>query len=246
VSPEDVDRSMKQYELAVGLRGEGNVPGAYQTLYKALEMNPDNAKAHLLLGHMFLLDREDNPKEMDPKAEHHFREVLRIQESVAAQVEHDLKPSAYNGIGVLHIHQKRYQAAIDVLRKAVGDLFNREAYMAWGNLGWAQIEMKDYAKAIDSLGRALKLAPQFCVGYFRLGQAHLATKAYAKAEEALTRAVEAHPDCGKFQDAWNLRGEARMNLGSREDARADFERCVEISTTTEAGKSCARYLEATY
>lgn len=237
---------MKQYDLAVGLRGEGNVPGAYQTLYKALEMNPDNAKAHLLLGHMFLLDREDNPKEMDVKAEHHFREVLRIQGSEQAQVEHDLTPSAYNGLGVLYIHQGRHQAAIDELDKAVSDLFNREAYMAWGNIGWARLEMKDYPKAIEALRRAVKLAPQFCVGYFRLGQALLATKEHREAEEAATHAIEADARCGKFQDAWHLRGEARMNLGSRDDARADFERCVEISNATPAGKSCTRYLEATY
>lgn len=246
VSPDDADRSMKQYELAVGLRGEGNVPGAYKTLYKALEMDPGNAKAHLLLGHMFLLDRDDNPKEKDAKAEHHFREVLRIQTSDAKQGDHDLAPDAHNGLGVLYIHQGRHRAAIEVLQKAVDDLFNPEAYMAWGNIGWAQIELKDYPKAIEALQRAVKLAPQFCVGYFRLGQAYLATKEYAKAEESLTSALEADPRCKAFQEAWNLRGEARMGLGSREDARADFERCVEISPVSDAGKSCSRFLEATY
>ena len=37
-----------------------------------------------------------------------------------------------------------------------------------------------------------------------------------------------------------------MNLGTREDARADFERCVEIEASNDAGKACGRYLEATY
>jgi tetratricopeptide (TPR) repeat protein len=72
------------------------------------------------------------------------------------------------------------------------------------------------------------------------------TKQYEKAEQAFTQALEADERCGVFQDAWHLRGAARMNLGLRDDARADFERCVELEADNEAGTSCGRYLEATY
>ena len=71
-------------------------------------------------------------------------------------------------------------------------------------------------------------------------------KAHEDAERALTSAIEADARCASFQDAWHLRGETRMKLGGREDARADFERCVELAPQSEAGKACARYLEATY
>ena len=130
--------------------------------------------------------------------------------------------------------------------KAVEDLFNRDAYMAWGNLGWAYLEMQDYKKAIDALVRAVKLHPRFCVGYYRLGRAYMNTREHEKAEQAFTQAIEADERCKSFQDAWHLRGEARMNLGLRDDARADFERCVELDANNDAGKSCSRYLEATY
>lgn len=246
VSAQDADRSMKQYELAIGLQGEGNTPGAFQTLYKALEIDPNNAKAHLLLGTMFLVSREDNPKEYDTKAEQQFREVLKIQASDLRQPEQSLVSDARNGLGVLYIHQQRYQEAIDELQKAISDLFNRDAYMAWGNLGWAYLELKAYPKAIDALVRSVRLLPHFCVGYFRLGKAYAATKEFEKAEQAFTQAIEADERCGKFQDAWHLRGETRMNLGLRDDARADFERCAELDARTDAGKSCKRFLEATY
>ena len=39
---------------------------------------------------------------------------------------------------------------------------------------------------------------------------------------------------------------AEGNLGMRDDARSDFERCVELDANNDAGKSCSRYLEATY
>jgi Tfp pilus assembly protein PilF len=243
---EDSERSMRQYELAVGLRGEGNTPGALQTLYKALDMDPSNSRAHLLLANMFLLDREDNLPLYDQKAEEHFNKVLEIQDSDDKKPEQSLAAEALNGLGVLRIHQGRYEDAVTVLMKAVEDIFNRDAYMAWGNLGWAHFHLGRYEKAADALVRSVKLHPRFCVGYYRLGSTYLKMKQFDKAEQSLTSAVSVDERCAAFQDAFHLRGEARMNLGSREDARADFERCVEIEANNDAGKTCGRYLEATY
>lgn len=243
VSADDVNRSVKQYELAVGLQQEGNTPGAFKTLYKALEYDPNNAKAHLLLAHLFLLNRDDEPERYDREAEQHFRKVLEIQAGEHA-AEETLSSQARNGLGVLFIHQGRLQEAIDELDSALSDLFNRDAYMAWGNLGWAYMEQRNYPKAIDALSRAVRLRRDFCVGHYRLGRALLATHDYAKAEQSFTAAVEADPRCDVFQDAWQLRGEARMNMGNREDARADFERCVELQPKSDAGQACSRYLAA--
>lgn len=242
---EDAEKSMKQYELAVGLQGEGNLPGAFQTLYGALKLDPSNAKAHLFLANLFLLNRDDNPVGYDKEAIAHFNKVIEIQATDAASPE-NLAADARNGLGVLYIHQGHYDEALKVLNAAVGDLFNREAYMAWGNLGWAYLELSDYPKAIDALTHAVKLRRDFCVGHFRLGKALLATREYAKAEQELTAAIEGDPRCATFQDAWHLRGETRMNLGNRDDSRADFERCVELQPKSDAGKACGRYLEATY
>ena len=103
---------MKQYDLGIGLHGEGNTPGAFHALFKALEIDPNNSKAHLLLGNLFLLKREDNPSSYDEKAEHHFRETIRIQGSDDRLAEQSLVSDARNGLGVLYVHQKRYQEAI--------------------------------------------------------------------------------------------------------------------------------------
>jgi tetratricopeptide (TPR) repeat protein len=108
------------------------------------------------------------------------------------------------------------------------------------------LEQSDYPKAVEALVRAVKLRRDFCVGHFRLGKAYLGTHDYAKAEQSFTSAIEADTRCAVFQDAWHMRGETRMNLGNRDDARADFERCVELQPKSEAGKACGRYLEATY
>jgi Tfp pilus assembly protein PilF len=245
VSPDDADRAVKQFDLAVGLQQEGNRAGAFRTLYKALEFDPYNARAHLLLAHLFLLYRSDNPDRYDREADEHFRKVLKIQKTASAAPD-ALASEARNGLGVLHIHQGRYREAVQELNGAVSDLFNRDAYMAWGNLGWAYLELHQYPKAIDALVRSVRLRRDFCVGHFRLGRAFLETHDFAKAEQSLTSAVEADPRCDTFQDAWQLRGEARMNLGNREDARSDFERCVELQPKSESGQTCSRFLLATH
>jgi len=247
ISNEDVDRSMKQYELAVGLQQEGNKPGAFKTLHKAIELNPFNARAHLLLGKLFLLNRDDNPVLFDKKAEEHLRAVLSIQagehkseESAAAAAE------AHNDLGVLMNHRGEFRKALPEFEAAIADLFNREAHMAWGNLGWSYLELREYPKAIDALSRAVKLRRDFCVGHYRLGLAYSGSKDFEKAEQAFTAALEADERCDGFQHAWHERGVARMNLGNREDARADFERCVELAAKTAEGQACSRNLEAIY
>jgi len=237
---------MKQYELAVGLHAEGNDSAAFKTLFKALDTDPGNSRAHLLLASLFLVRRDENPKTSDEKADHHFGEVLRI-EAERETPSRGMIADAHNSLGVLRIHQRRLDEAVKHFELAIDeDLYNPKAYMAWGNLGWAHQEQANHEEALEALRRAVKINPAFCVGHFRLGKSFVETKAYEDAESALTRAIEAHSSCESFQDAWHVRGEVRMNLGHREDARRDFERCVELQSETESGKACRRYLEATY
>lgn len=239
------ERSLKQYELAVGLQAEGNQAGAFKTLHEALELDSNNERAHQLLASLYLLYRDDDVERYDKLAEEHFRKVIELQTAVD-EPDKMLLADAYNGLGVLRIHQQEFEDAIKLLKQAVEvDPFNPSAYMAWGNLGWAYQEQGNLDEAQKALLRSVKLNGGFCVGHYRLGSIFLAKKAYEDAEQSLTQALEAHESCETFQDAWHLRGEARMNLGHREDARSDFERCVELAPKTEAGASCSRYLEAT-
>ena len=245
MTSDDVDRSMKQYELAVGLQQEGNKPGAFKTLHKAIEINPSNTRAHLLLGKLFLLNRDDNPALFDQKAEQHLREVIAIQASDRASDEGAASVAeAHNDLGVLYNLRGHFHKAVPEFEAAIADLFNREAHMAWGNLGWSLLELHQYSAAIDALTRAVKLRRDFCVGHYRLGLAYAAEKQFDRAEQAFTAALEVDPRCERFQHAWRDRALARMHLGSRDDARLDFERCVEIGPKTPEGQACSRNLDA--
>jgi Tfp pilus assembly protein PilF len=246
----DADKSMKQYELAAGLRVEGDGPGAYKALFRALELDEKNVHAHLLLANMYLLDRDANGPAHDAEAEKAFKRVIELESDGDVDMgtvrTRNLKNDAINGLGVLYIHQRRHADALAVLREAAEDIKNPEAYMAWGNIGLAYYEMGDDVKAQETLERAVRLQAQFCVGFLRLGQVYLRDGKPEKAEEMFTAALEAHESCNTLQQAWHLRGEARMKLGNRTDARGDFEHCLELGQKSEAGQACQRYLEATY
>ncbi len=236
---------MTQYELAVGLHQEGNVPGAFQSLNRAVELDHNNAKAWLFLGTLYLFSRKNDQDDYDKKAEECFRKVLKIQSGDYASPE-NLSADARNKLGVLYIHQKRYEESINELKVAVGDLYNRKAYLAWGNLGWAYFEIGKYDQAIQALLRSVDLERHFCVGFFRLGQVYSAMRDFEKAEKALTKAIEADKRCDTFQDAWKLRGEVRANLGERDDAIADLERCVQLDQDSKTGEACSRLLSSTH
>lgn len=228
---------MAEFRLAATLREEGNVPGALEHLRKAIELDPDNGQAHILLGFVHL-QRED-----PARAEASLREGIRIlaqREDTAATLS-----EARNMLGLALIQEERYDEAIVVLREAAADMLNRAPWYAWGNLGWAYYEKGAYRDAEEALRESVRVQPRFCVGHYRLGQTLFATDRFDDAETSLTHALEADERCGEvFQAAWKLRGETRARLGHREEAIPDFEHCVELGADTEDGRACRRFLEA--
>lgn len=235
-SAEEVDRSMREFTLAASLREEGNIPGALEHLRVATDLDPENARAYLLLGYIHL-ERKDWTR-----AEESLRrgiELLANQRDMAATLA-----EARNVLGVALIHQRRYDEAIPLLRQSAADMLNHAPWYAWGNLGWAYYEKGEYAEAKEALEEAVRVQPRFCLGHYQLGRTLFAMERFEEAEEALTLALEADERCERFyQEAWALRGETRARLGRRDEAIADFERCVELGARTELGESCRRYLQ---
>lgn len=239
-SADAVVRGQKEYELAVGMMGEQNIAAAFEHLFKAIELDHRNPEAHLLLGNLYLL-REDFAK-----AEVELREARKLGEKndaygppFVAEVE--------NSLGVVLVHMKRYDDAIATLRGAASNILNRNPHLAWGNLGWAYYEKGQYQEALQALTQSVRQQSRFCLGFYRLGKTYVAIRDFERAEDALTRCLEVtDTDCRNLQDAWHLRGEARAKLGLRQDAIADFERCVELASDSDAGRACQGYLEATH
>ncbi len=238
-SREQVLRSEREYDLARGLFGEQDYPGAFEHLLAAIELDPDNAEAHLLLGNLYFLRRADYER-----ADHHFDEALRSAEVTEQRAS--LPSDVRNSRGVMYINIERYDDAIEVLRVAASDLLNRDAGLARTNLGWAYIETERHQEAVEVLLAAVRQSPQLCIAWYRLGEARVGLDQLEPAEQALSRGLALeNPTCQNLQAAWRLRGETRARLGHYEDAVSDLERCVEIAPDTEDGQACHRTLDTT-
>ena len=234
----DGERSFREFQLAASLRDEGQTASAIEHLRKALDLDSNNAEAHLLLG-FIQMERRDFQA-----AEPHLSTAIKLlekQERGGATLA-----EARNIYGLCLIELGRNEDAIVVLRESATDELNTAPHLAWGNLGLAQLRLEEYQEAVQSTMEAIRIQPRFCVGYYTMGQAMWHLQQFKDAERALVSALEADPSCSKsaqLQGAWRLRGEVRARLGHRRDAVADLERCVELDPYSNDGRMCQAMLE---
>jgi len=234
----DGERSYREFQLAASLRDEGQTASAIEHLRKALDLDPDNAEAHLLLG-FIQMERRDYGS-----AEVHLSNAIKLLEK--RKGGSSTLAEARNIYGLCLIELQRYDEAIDVLRQSATDELNTAPHLAWGNLGLAQLQAGEYQEAVKSTMEAIRLEPRFCVGYYTLGQALWHLQQLPDAERALVSALGADPSCAndrRLQGAWRLRGEVRARLGHRRDAVADLERCVELDPYSNDGRMCQTLLQ---
>lgn len=234
----DGERSYREFQLAASLRDEGQTAGAIEHLRKALDLDPDNAEAHLLLG-FIQMERSDYEN-----AEQHLSTSIKLLQK--QKREGSILAEARNIYGLCLIQLGRYDDAIVVLRESANDELNTAPHLAWGNLGLAQFHLGEYQETVKSTMEAVRIQPRFCVGYYTMGRALWRLQQFKDAERALVSALEADPACGQsreLQGAWRLRGEVRARLGHRRDAVDDLERCVELDPYSNDGRMCQALLE---
>ena len=141
------------------------------------------------------------------------------------------------------IHEKKAKEAVQVLKPLTEDILYPTPENAWGNLGWAYLDLGRLDEAIDALKRSIAAQPLFCVGHLRLGTAYERKNEIAPARDAFTQALETQaPGCNALQDAYAGRARTQMKAGDLDAARADLERCVELAKKTPAGKECGSML----
>ncbi|MEM9068125.1 MAG: tetratricopeptide repeat protein [Myxococcota bacterium] len=223
------------------MQQENNIPGAIGHLRTAIELDDENAEAHLLMAIVQHVNRNNSAV-----AEEHARrgvEILLEQERHGSTLA-----EARNILGTILIARGNYDDAINQLDQSAMDEMNTSPHLAWGNLGLAHIEAGNPQLALEPLQEAVRMQPRFCVGFHRLGRAHFAMDNMEMAEAALVQALEADESCSdnpSLQNAWRLRGEVRARLGRRDEALSDLERCVALGAQSEDGTACQRLLDNT-
>ncbi|WP_437591855.1 tetratricopeptide repeat protein [Sorangium sp. So ce1000] len=231
-------RSVAEYDLARDSFQHGRLREALAHVEQAISLDEDNADA-AYLGALILLgfcasDANSSDCRFN-SAEKMARQALEANPEMR---------DAKNVLGVILVHQRRYDEAIAVLKPLTEDILYASPEKSWGNLGWAYLLKGRNDEAIDALRRAVAAQPLFCVGQYRLGLAYERRGELDLAREALTRAVETdQPECTRLQDAFDARARIAEKRGLVDDARADLERCREIDATTPVGQRCAAQLQ---
>jgi Tfp pilus assembly protein PilF len=238
-SPQNPDRqSDAEYDLARDSFYRGQPRVALDHALKAIDLNEDNAKALKFTAeiYVFFCSGPDEQRASDchlDQAEKFARKAMSTDGRFL---------DARNTLGSVLILSKKYDEAIGVLMPLTKDPTYESPHLAWGNIGWAQVESGKIDQGILSLKNAVT-NPRFCVGQYRLGIAYEKKGDFAQAESSLTQAVQVDsPDCQNLQDAWEARARVRTRLGRPAEARADFERCRDISADSRTGKACVQML----
>jgi tetratricopeptide (TPR) repeat protein len=240
VSEENRGRSQREYELAVSLyRDERNVRSALVALERSLQLDPENAEAHLLVGQLY------GESELYERAEPHLRRAVELFTRLAADDPEKVArlDEAKNSLGAALVNLNRAQEALPILREVVADVHYQSPHLALGNLGMAYVALHQYTLAVEVLQRAVSVRPDFCVGQYRLGEAYLRLNDDAHALESLDRALNNPAQgCNRIQQALRARGEVHVHLHQPDAAREDFTRCRDLSPNSRDGQECASQL----
>ena len=225
-----------EYDLARDLWLRRADPrGALEHALKATELDDHSAEAQHLVALLYLDFCSRNAAECR----------LTLAEGAARRAI-NVKPDfreAKNTLAVILIHEHRAADAAQILLPLTQDILYQTPEDAWGNLGWAYLELGKLEPAVDALRRSVAAQPQFCVGNYRLGTAYELLGQAPLAEAAFTRALETDaPGCTGLQDAWFGRARVRARSADPAPARADLERCVALSRVTPTGKECGSML----
>jgi Tfp pilus assembly protein PilF len=229
-------QSDAEYDLAVDTYHKGEYRQALDHAIKAVELNDENAKANKFASELYVLFCDKGEDLTGPDC--HIDQAERYARGA---VKADPKfNDAKNTLGGVLLIEKKYKDAVELYQELVKDPTYEAMYLAWGNLGWAQVELGQLDDGIRSLKNSVT-EPRFCVGYYRLGVAYERKGSFAEADANYSQAL-GNEACQKLQDGYAARARVRMALKKAPDARADLEKCSEIARETKTGKACSKML----
>jgi len=186
------------FDRAWNLAERGESLAAIAEWRKALEISPEDAKAHNNLGTVLW------------RTGAHDQAVTQYLKALELKPDY---PEASNNVGVAFVHQGKWEEAITHFRKALerypdsADLHN--------NLGRACFGKGDIGDAIEHWSKAVRLNPGSADAHNNLGTGFFRVQKWDKAIEHWQKAVEISP--GFLHARFNL-GEALCARGRTEEA----------------------------
>lgn len=235
--PGGEQRALAEYDVAADALRRGKLREALEHIQTSIKLNDEAADAHYLAAVIMLQFCSIDEKSSDCR----YGEVERYARK-ALEVNADQR-DAKNILGVVLVHEARYDDAIAVLKPLANDILYGSPELAWGNLGKAYLKKGAFDEAIDALRRAIAAQPLYCTGNYDLGLAFEGKSEWASAREAFTKALETDDEkCKRLQDGFEARGRVEEKLKLGGEAHDDFVKCRDLAPKTPSGQRCASRL----
>ena len=191
-----------------------NVQKALENFLKAVKNDPDFAEAHNALGLIYLVSYRDLEK-----AEFHLNKAAELKKDYS---------DAYNNLGLVYVEKGRYDQAIEMFTRTLGDILYPMPQNVFVNLGWAYYKSNKPKEALEQFRKAIALDPKFCLGHLRMGIVYFETGEGLEAVRAFNKYRDA---CPAAHDAHYLLALAnhKFKLAKIEEITASLERSLELN-----------------
>lgn len=224
----------------------GHVKEALPLFEQALKEHPDSAELLGELGYWLMISRRperalpllERADQLRPSAQSAMRlgNVRRdLDDYAGAEREYRralaLRPShvaAKISLGAVLRRSGETQAAIAILKEAVGSGSNEERSRAWTGLGWALLAARERPQAEKAFERAIELSPARAGVRLSIARAWQSTDAdedEVRARDVLERTAELAPD---MPAVWYALGRAHERTGDRAAALEAYDRALRL------------------
>ncbi len=184
-----------------------NYKEAVIQLKKALQTEPDNRDARLLLGEVYILLGDG------PSAEKELKHAGRLGEN---------KPGIKILLGKAFILQKKYKQALDVLQ--VSDMETGEKKSLVLSLrGQVYLQQADFELADKAYRQAISLDKNNAAAYIGMAKLALNRSNFSEVEKYLKQALAVDP---KEKEVWIVKGQMYRQLGKLPEAEQTFKRVL--------------------
>ncbi|AKH19105.1 XrtA/PEP-CTERM system TPR-repeat protein PrsT [Sedimenticola thiotaurini] len=188
---------------------KGEAKSAVIQLKNALQENPTNIEARLMLGEIYLKAGDGASAE---------KEFSRAKDLNAASSYWEMN------LARAYLMQRKYQEILDLIQTG-DDAPSEEQVKRWLIRGDAHFGLRQYQDARDAYGKAGSLDPESQASMLGLILTNISDNRRNEATEGLEKLISAYPD---NSTALEVRGELKLQEGEQESALADFNRAIEL------------------
>lgn len=204
------NRAEFQFDVGALLHRERKYAEAVPVLKRAVELDPENLTARLMLARCYVFS-------------YHELQIPNFEELTLEQLNYIVKknprfPGVHHHLALVYINSGNLAKAMEELNTELR--YDPSDVQARLELGETLLKLNQYRKAAEELVVAAKQAPQMPAIQFALAKAYKSDAETAKALEAARKCVELDP---QYADGHYLLGQLYRDTGQPDLAKQQFE-----------------------